>query len=71
ALLFKEFSELSEPFGQAPGYSVRRIKQWVNLASKRKTVPFFEELKRVSNLEEVFQVFDSHSRTEKIEMIDL
>jgi tRNA-dihydrouridine synthase C len=59
--LFKELSELTEPLALCPDYSVRRIKQWVNLACRRKQFPFFEALKKTKNLQEIFQVLEGVS----------
>ena len=56
---FAEFIQLySEHQRNAPEYTTRRIKQWVKMASLRREMPWFEQLKRAENLEQVFAVME-------------
>ena len=52
--LLKQFSELTQTYTEAPGYTLRRIKQWLNLASKKKGLPWFDEVKRATDLPQLF-----------------
>lgn len=54
ALLLR-FIELSIPHFDNEGYVARRIKQWAKLASITRPIPWFEELKRLERLEEIFE----------------
>lgn len=61
--LVRRFSELARPFTQEEAYLVRRIKQWVRLASLASSDPllWFEELKKAQSLEEILSCLDKPS----------
>ena len=50
--LVLRFAELSRPFAHHDGYTLRRIKQWAKLASLHRTLPWFDSIKRIENLEQ-------------------
>lgn len=54
--LLEEFHTLNKPYGGSSGYSVRRIKQWINLASKRKPIPWFKDIAKSQSVDEIFEV---------------
>ena len=57
-LWINRFVELIQVYSEhqknAPEYTTRRIKQWIKMASLRREMPWFEQLKRAENLEQVF-----------------
>ncbi len=55
--LLQRFVELGEPQAINPNYTIRRIKQWLNLASRTQTLTWAEPIKRSLTLEEVWQAF--------------
>jgi len=55
--LFKRFVELGEPQAISPHYTVRRIKQWLNLASRTRDITWAEPIKRATNLAEIWEAF--------------
>lgn len=59
-LLMEEFNKLNEPFGQGTAYSVRRMKQWMNMASKRGDFPWFNDIRKSQSTEELFEILKSN-----------
>lgn len=55
--VLKRFVDISATHNELQNYSLRRVKQWINLASKRHSVPWFDGLKKCSSLEEVWPIF--------------
>lgn len=55
--LFHRFVELGEPQAINPSYTTKRIKQWLNLASRTRPLPWAEPIKRASNLQEIWKSF--------------
>jgi tRNA-dihydrouridine synthase C len=55
--LFQRFVELGQPQAKSPDYTTKRIKQWLNLASKTRTIEWAGPIMRASNLTEVWQSF--------------
>jgi tRNA-dihydrouridine synthase C len=53
----ERFVTLSQTHTDKPEYIVRRIKQWVKLASIERPLPWFEELKRTQTLDECLKTF--------------
>jgi tRNA-dihydrouridine synthase C len=53
--LFVKFHQICMDQGNRPGHVVRRIKQWVRLASVRHPLQWFEELKRAETFEELLE----------------
>lgn len=47
-----------EFYGDAPRMTVRRLKQWLRLASLHGDFPFFEEIKRAESTSELFAILD-------------
>ena len=58
--LVQRFISLSGEFSDKQEYLVRRIKQWVRLASLERPIPWFEHLKRTQSLEECVKTFTSN-----------
>lgn len=50
--LFERFNEICVP-SYGPGYIVRRIKQWLTFVRIQRTLPWFDNVKRMSNVNEV------------------
>lgn len=61
--LVKRFCELATPFTSQEAYLVRRIKQWIRLASLASSSPllWFEELKKAQTLEAILSCLDRPS----------
>lgn len=57
--LIDRFVSLSHPQMKKPEYLVRRIKQWVKLATLERPLPWFEQLKRTQTLEACLDTFSS------------
>lgn len=55
--LLSRFVELGKPQASSPEYTVRRIKQWLNLASRTRPLPWIEPIKRASTLSEIWKAF--------------
>lgn len=55
-MLLEEFHSLNEGYAERTGYSVRRIKQWMNIANKRGDFPWFKEIKKSQTIEELFEI---------------
>ena len=54
--ILSRFSEITEPVAHGNHYTARRIKQWLKFACMKEPLPWFEELKRGQNLEEVLSI---------------
>jgi tRNA-dihydrouridine synthase C len=55
--LIRQFAEHCMQFGSRDSqsqYTVRRVKQWVKMASLKKQIPWFERIKRTQTLEELY-----------------
>jgi len=61
--LVNRFCELARPFTPQEAYLVRRVKQWIRLASLASSSPlfWFEELKKAQTLEEILSCLDRPS----------
>jgi tRNA-dihydrouridine synthase C len=54
--ILSRFSEITSATIEKPQYTVCRIKQWLKMATMRKHLPWFDEVKRSNSLEEIFSV---------------
>ena len=54
--LLTRFCEISEPVALGSAYTARRIKQWLKMANMRTPLPWFDELKRAEQLDELFAI---------------
>jgi tRNA-dihydrouridine synthase C len=52
--ILRRFSEICAPNTRGSEYTTRRIKQWLRMASLKNSLPWFEQIKRTQNLEELF-----------------
>ena len=59
--LLERLSSLSTSHTPKPAYLVRRMKQWVRMASMERPIGWFEQLKKVQDLNEVWSLFESMS----------
>ncbi len=55
-----KFSEICAPLAQDSQYTTCRIKQWLKIAYMKHSLPWFDEVKRVRNLEEMFSFFQNY-----------
>ena len=51
------FVQLALPFSPRPEYVVRRIKQWIKMASLEKPLPWFDFLKKTETLPDCLNIF--------------
>jgi len=54
APILRRFSVLCSIHNPLEAYAVRRIKQWLKMATVRQPLPWFEQVKRAETLDEVF-----------------
>lgn len=54
--LLRRYSEISQPYAHVSQYTACRIKQWLRFANLKKPLPWFDEIKRGKNQEEIFGI---------------
>jgi tRNA-dihydrouridine synthase C len=59
--LIKRFVELSASHTFKEEYPVRRIKQWIKLATMERELPWFDSLKKTQSLAECMKIFEAPS----------
>jgi len=57
--LLRRFEELCTPDSKGPGYILRRIKQWIRMAKSVNAMTWFETIKTVDSLDELFLTLES------------
>ena len=67
--LLLRFIELSEPYTDHPRYLLARIKQWMRLVFVSRKIDWFDTLKRLESLDEVFALLEGRSAFASAEMI--
>ena len=55
----REFERLCVPHATNPGYTIRRIKQWMNISNRKQPLPWFNQIKQMSNTEELWKWCES------------
>jgi tRNA-dihydrouridine synthase C len=58
----RKFEELSSTSSHQPGYLIRRVKQWMKIASNRNTFQWFDKIKRCDSMESFYSVLESLER---------
>jgi tRNA-dihydrouridine synthase C len=54
--LLTRFAHIATPYAIGPKFVSQKIKQWLNLVRLKKNIPWFEQIKRVETVPEIFQV---------------
>lgn len=56
--ILRRFAEISAPMSEGSQYTARRIKQWLKYGSVKRPLPWFDEVKRTTQLEEIFSILN-------------
>ncbi len=64
--ILRRFAEISAPTRGKSQYTSRRIKQWLGMANKRRTLPWFEQIKHTKSLDELFSVVRNRMRCSEV-----